>query len=344
MFPLLLLLFSFIFPAQASPSAHQLDVPFEDLYAPPQPSQTEEWTSYDGIHASVFYTSKDRKAALELAQHAASAIPNIADKLGLSTGGAIDIYIAPSQKSFLAMQPAIPPDWADGTAWPKSGLIFLRSPSIRDGRSDSLMQVLDHEIVHILLGRAFAHQPVPRWLQEGYAQIAAREYNEETLDALAQAGLIDNWIPLSQLSRSFPINRHMAQLAYAQSADFVAYFLQNYGEQSLQQLIQLLIAGHHFEEALFLTTGKSTNQLDLSWRGQDSFALLWLKPLFSDTTLLAIFGLIFFFAAIRKKHAYQIEWKKSLEEDLEHKEIQNALYDMLLTWDLKSKQPFVIVE
>ena len=344
MFLFLFLLFTSLFPAQASPSAHQLDVPFEELYAPPQPSEAEEWLSYEGIHASVYYTSKDRKAALQLAQHAAQAIPGIADRLGLSTGGAVDIYIAPSQKSFLAMQPAIPPDWADGTAWPKSGLIFLRSPSIRDGRSDSLMQVLDHEIVHILLGRAFAHQPVPRWLQEGYAQIAAKEYSAETLDALAQAGLVDDWIPLSQLSRGFPVNAHRAQLAYAQSADFVAYFLQNYGQQALQQIIQLLIVGHTFEEALFETTGKSTDQLDLSWRGQDSFTLLWIKPLFSDTTLLAVFGLVFFFAAIRKKQAYRLEWKKSLEEDQEHTEIQNALYDMLLTWDLENKRPFVIVE
>ncbi|MBM74056.1 MAG: hypothetical protein CMK59_01540 [Proteobacteria bacterium] len=344
MFLFLFLFFTQIFAVQASPSAHQLDVPFEELYAPPQPSQAHEWQSYEGIYASVYYTSQDRKVALELAQYSAQSIPRLAKKLGLSTGGAVDIYIAPSQESFLAMQPAIPPDWADGTAWPKSGLIFLRSPSIRDGRSDSLMQVLDHEIVHILLGRAFAHQPVPRWLQEGYAQIAAREYNEETLDALAQAGFVDAWIPLSQLARGFPVNAHRAQLAYAQSADFVAYFLQTYGEEALQKVIQNLIAGNRFEEALFLTTGKSTEQLDQAWRGQEAFELLWLKPLFSDTTLLAVFGLIFVVAAIRKKHEYKNEWQKNFEEDLEHVEIQKALYEMLDTWKLESKRPFVIVE
>jgi hypothetical protein len=67
------------------------------------------------------------------------------------------------------------PEWADATAWPELGAIFLRSPDIRVGGDEPLEQVLDHELVHVLLGRAFGDEQPPIWLQEGVAQVLAKQ-------------------------------------------------------------------------------------------------------------------------------------------------------------------------
>ena len=102
-------------------------------------------------YADIYASIEDEAVAHELMRHAHTAIPRIAKQLGVSTGGAMQIYLANTQQKFQAMQPHAPPDWADGTAWPKNGWIFLRSPRIRSGLAEPLHQVLDHEIVHILL-------------------------------------------------------------------------------------------------------------------------------------------------------------------------------------------------
>ena len=181
----------------------------------------------------------------------------------------------PTQESFQKLQPGRFPDWADGTAWPSLGLIFLRSPDIRDGRSDPLTQVLDHEIAHILLGRAFANRPVPRWLQEGVAQLVAGEHNHESIDTLSQGVLGGGLLSLRELSRGFPSNPHRARLAYAQSADFVIFLQQHYGAHSLQKLIYYMSHQYSFDQSIQLTTGRSVEDLDLEWRGELSNSLFW---------------------------------------------------------------------
>ena len=88
----LLLFFSFLFPtAIAHPSAKQRVTPFEDLYIPPQPQGYTNWQHYDGVYASVYYTPKDRATALHLSQLASQALPEIAQVLGVSTGGHVEV-------------------------------------------------------------------------------------------------------------------------------------------------------------------------------------------------------------------------------------------------------------
>jgi hypothetical protein len=255
--------------------------------------------------------------------------------MGVAAGGPIDIYIAPDQQSFLHMQPHIPPDWADGTAWPHQGLIFLRSSDIRRGTSSPLPQVLDHEIAHILLGRAFAHRGVPRWLQEGVAQLVAREYNSQTVERLASGVAGDSLLSLRQLSKGFPKDPLRASLAYAQSADFVAFLHQKHGKQSIQTLIREMSSGKPFAASLQLATGHNIDQLDLQWRGQLNSSWMWLGGLVSDSFLLGMTGLLLFWGVFRKRAQNQERMKKWEEDDA----IQDALAAQVASWSQYKAQP-----
>ena len=98
-----------------------------------------------------------------------TAIPRLAQQLGVPAGGPMQIYVADSERSFEEMA-SIPPDWADGTAWPGYGWIFLRpkhtlwfsrAPHPGSGSRDCACAE----------GKIFGLRPVPRWLQEGTAQV-----------------------------------------------------------------------------------------------------------------------------------------------------------------------------
>ena len=152
-----------------------------------------------------------------------------------------------------------------------------------------------------LLGRAFGARPVPQWLQEGVAQLVAKEYTYDKFQTLSAGTLGDNLLSIHELSRGFPDNPFRAKLAYAQSADLVAFLLNNFGERALQILVNELSSGAHIDDALVAATGYDALQLDAQWRGELSQFPLWLQTLSSDPVLLtmgALFSLRQSFAAV----------------------------------------------
>ncbi len=236
------------------------------------------WWTEDGLYARVHAAPADRGVARALADHAATAVPRLAAELGVPAGGAIEIYIAATAEDFARIQPGTPPEWADGTAWPEDGLIFLRSPRARGGVTTPLAQVLDHEVVHVLLGRAFAMKgrgpqaAVPRWLQEGMARLMAHEYGPEGTRTLAESGGLPR---LAELTSGFPQSPAAAQVAYAASADFLSFVRQEHGADALHALVAGMSRGEDAGQALQGATGRSLAELEAAWRDDWQDPLWW---------------------------------------------------------------------
>ena len=287
----------------------------EQVY--PLPEFGEDWQSVESIYARLHFESGHEGTARMLLEHAEAAVPRIAEELSLPTGGVIDIVLSPNTEHFQNIQPGTPPKWADATAWPRSGLIFLRAPAARANSVRPLTQVLDHEIVHVVLGRAFAPNPVPRWLQEGTAQLLALEYTPEVTEQLASGLLGDTLLELGDLTTGFPSGPSKARLAYAQSADFMAHIRAEYGEEAFQNLIQHLVDGKPTDAAIRLALGKSMTDVDKEWRSRLESGPLWLQAVVNDTTLLAVTGLLFAVGYWRfrgRKRAVLDEWEREENE------------------------------
>jgi hypothetical protein len=325
---LFLLLGTWFTPSNAQAEAQWVSTP--DLTHIPHwtvPLESKaDWLRSSSPYADIYASVEDEAVAHDLMRHAHTAIPRIAKQLGVSTGGAMQIYLANTQAEFQAMQPHAPPDWADGTAWPKNGWIFLRSPRIRPGLAEPLHQVLDHEIVHILLGRAFAHYPVPRWLQEGVAQVVAGEY---TPSKVQQLGTFAEPMSFLELAKGFPADALRARMAYAQSASLVAYLFQEHGTQSLQILIEEMSQGRELDVALVRATGMTPQELDVAWRGRTLSMPLWLQSVSIDGTLLAIVALVILLGSTRKYKQYRQGNHLWDEEERVHQQ----LIQEMSTWD-----------
>jgi hypothetical protein len=232
----------------------------------------EGWWTEDGAWARVHAAPRDRATARRLADRLATSVPRLAARLGLRAGATMDVYLAPDREAFSRLQPGEPPEWADGTAWPRAGLIFLTAPSARPGTATPLETVLDHEVVHVLLGRAFGERPVPRWLQEGTAQLVAGELGPATADTLARA---DTLLPISTLAEGFPRDPVLARLAYAESVDLVAWVSRAEG---LPNLIRALAEGASLDAAFLAAVGMDIEAADAAWRSRvDKSRLSWLR-------------------------------------------------------------------
>lgn len=225
-----------------------------------------DWTTIHGPYLRVHGPLDLVPVLVRVARHASTALPAFAEQLDVPIGSTVHLYVAPDNDSFRALQPGLPPLWADATAWPDLGVVFLRAPDARQGGDpEPLEQVLEHELVHILVGRAFAPNDPPAWLQEGAAQILANQLGPEEAAVLSRASGA-GWIPLDALTRRFPSDPRRAELAYAESADFLAYLMETSGDDVLPRLIESSRAGGSLRQAVYQSTGRFLEDVEAEWR------------------------------------------------------------------------------
>jgi hypothetical protein len=114
-------------------------------------------------------------------------------------------------------------------------------------------------------------------------------------------------IPLEALSNAFPARPHQVNLAYAQSADFVAFLRE--GEDNLQRfykLIDLLRTGTAFDKAVFSAYHVPLGYLEREWRYSLQRRFGRLPLLLTGVGTVWVFTSILLFVAYiktKRKHA-----------------------------------------
>jgi hypothetical protein len=248
------------------------------------------------------YRSEDAGIARALAAQGPAALEGIAQRTGVSSPRVIDVVLAPTFSEFSAVQPGTPPSWAAGTAYWERGEVYLRTRMPHLG-SDPIDRVLVHELVHVVLGRAFGDREIPRWLNEGAARLFAGELTPQDHATLVQAALGGALLPLDEITHRWPRSPGRAGLAYAQSVDFVA-FLAEQKVDALPQLIAHLSSGVDVDTALSRATGQRLSELEDAWRGRITF---WhaLLPVVGGSGVTWGFGaMVFFAAAWRRRRSF----------------------------------------
>lgn len=282
------------------------------MQAPPFP---EGWTERVGTYAVVAGDPVDLGTVRRVLRHVEKAIPRIAEDLGLPTGRRAHIYVARTAAQFRDLQPGPPDAWADATAWPGAALIFVRSPRLRPGTAPPLEQVLDHEIVHLLLGQTFRGSSVPRWLQEGVAQVVAGEYTPKTVRTLARRASGGGLIPLRDLTGGFPTDPLRAELAYAESADIVAFVRGRWGDEALRILVRDLAAGQAAGAAVRAATGESLEDVDRAWQAAVRPKGLLLPGLVDESLWWGLGGLLLVLGAIRIRRLTRRRRQRLVQEE-----------------------------
>lgn len=316
---LLLLLFTLIAGFWSAPAQAQEMRSLEPVVMLERPPVPEGWITESGLHALVYVPPEDTRVGQRLVAHAEDSIPRIARELALPTGPRMSIYVSDSDRRFGELQPGDPPSWADGTAYPTRGLIFLKSPRIRPGTYKPLEQVLDHEIVHVLLGQAFAPRPVPRWLQEGLAQWLSGEAGMDKTRRVLRAPSL---IGLADLATGFPADPVRADLAYAESVEFIKLLAHDHGVEAIQELIALMARNEPFPRAFRAAFGESVAEVDARFQAEYTRAN-WMQAFGVDS---AIWWGAGGFVLIGGWFAVRIRNRRTLERWAREEAAEDALY------------------
>ena len=184
----------------------------------------------------------------------------------------IRLILVPTRERYDSLTRGRLPLWSEGAAFPDAGTIVL----LTDRPSDRPVIALRHELAHLAL-RWHVKRHIPLWFEEGYAAVAAQEWDR--LDALRL-----NWqlargvrMDLDDIDRALRGPSADAETGYALATTAVLLLQRWGGQRGLGPLLANLPGAESFDAALRETYHITEGDFELRWQKDLGSRYGWLS-------------------------------------------------------------------
>jgi hypothetical protein len=182
------------------------------------------------------------------------------------------LFVVPDEAAFRRLGRGTVPAWGVGLAIPG-----VRAIAIRADAPDPA-GTLRHELAHLALRDAVRGR-LPLWFDEGYAVVAAGEWDRFDALQLNLAVARGRIGDLRMLDAALRRSESEAATAYALAGSAVLYLARRNPARTLDALLARLEGGTGFDEAVLATTGLDPGGFEEAWqrdvRGRYNL-LVWL--------------------------------------------------------------------
>ena len=237
------------------------------------------WLKFSGDHFVVLCSSSDDEdLAQDILNHAEDYYNDIADDIGYSRyqnfwtwDDRVKIILFPDQGSYV--RGTGQPPWSGGFASMYSELFKSRIIVSFKGQRNFLEVVLPHEITHLILHDFIgAGRRIPRFFDEGVAQLEQKDAGANRIDIMARMIIGGKIIPLQDLL-AYNLMAHKndavsVSIFYVESLYIVDFLVKTYGKDAFKDLCRHLRDGDSFEQALkssYYPTIDSMQTLQEKW-------------------------------------------------------------------------------
>jgi hypothetical protein len=220
--------------------------------------------------------------ATALAREAAQ--PSVWPGLGSLPPDSVTLIVVPDRGRMDSLVRGQAPKWGAALAVPESHTILLRADA------GDVRRTLRHELAHLALHRKVQIR-VPLWFDEGYAALAAGEWERLgglELNLAVARGAVPEFRDLDAALRG---TSQAADAAYALAMSAVLELARRNPSGQLDPLFRLLLHDEGFEAAVLATTGLSLSRFEDAWRRS-------VRTRYTLVTWLAAGGLWFIVAAV----------------------------------------------
>jgi hypothetical protein len=216
--------------------------------------------------------------------------------IGVLPARPIRIILAPSRAKYDSLTRGRLPLWSEGAAFPDAGTIVLLAD-----RPTGRPAALRHELAHLAL-RWHVRRHIPLWFEEGYAAVAAQEWDR--LDVLRL-----NWqlargvhMNLDDVDRALRGAPGDAETGYALATTAVLLLQRWGGERGLEPLMANLPTAESFDAALRATYHLTEGDFELRWQKDVGSRYGWISWLAAMGFFwLAIGALLVALVVLRRK-------------------------------------------
>ncbi|HSH21019.1 MAG TPA: peptidase MA family metallohydrolase [Candidatus Caenarcaniphilales bacterium] len=224
------------------------------------------WRTISGPIVRLHWYEGDEQFAQRALDIGEGAIERASQLLGVSETEPVDFFIYSNEADF---REALGPGTREnvgGQAHSDIRTLFgLIEP--QEIGSDWVDTLVIHELTHLVFDTATdnVYRAPPRWLNEGVAVYLSEGYTGGSRAAVEQAAADGSLIPLEGLAGLFPTTADRFFLAYAESVSAVDFFIDNYEEQTLWDLVRSYADGVSDEEAFRQATGAGLAEFNEAW-------------------------------------------------------------------------------
>ena len=235
------------------------------LYAAPAVAQDDAPRRLDTGRFTVVYFPQDDVLAHALVR---AAMANDSFPWLPRPHQQVLIAIAPDDARFRAWVGPSAPEWGAAIAFPESRRIVMHG---RGGSADAgdPLEVLRHELAHLALHERLGNKP-PRWFDEGYASVAAREWRRDDVLAANVALALKGTPRLDELEEGFRGGSVAAQSAYALSYRAVTELASLDPERGLLLFFQYWADGNTLDRAVRQAFGMTLSGFEKEFQKRTS--------------------------------------------------------------------------
>jgi hypothetical protein len=278
--------------------------------------EAEPWKSKGNTSVMIFYHIGDEENVLGLLDIIPKYLPEFESKLGVVLPYTPRIYVTSSQKEFDRITGERLPSWSHGVSSAQSGSVILKSPAFARDIATFNRTAL-HEIVHLLVGQK-AGNSVPRWLNEGLAQLLSEEAQGKPLLPLSRALWAGKLIPLEALEGVDHFTPSEAELAYLESFHAADFLIRQYGWASLRNILNGLAQGGSWDEVLYQVIDTDQAGFEAAWRNALERSYRWIILMDVQLYLFAGATLLILLAGVVMMRRRRRTFKRWEEEESAH--------------------------
>ena len=224
---------------------------------------THDWQRLEDEQVIVFWHDQPDSFGEGLFLAAQEAYEHVARITGATTEDPIRVVIYNFQTDFCAFYaPNSCELWIGGQTF--EGITVQWGTNL----DWLLYDVVPHELAHVFYNEVFRHTwiSVPTWFNEGIAVYNERTDHVEDMNRVLRAAERDELESLPVMTRGAGVAEGDAGTWYSIVYSIVAFIADEYGEETLGELILTMAENVQFEDALIETTGMDMVQLEIGWR------------------------------------------------------------------------------
>lgn len=244
------------------------------------------------------------------------------------------IAIAPDARRFRQWAGPGAPEWGVALAFPESRRVIIQGRAAGSEAGDPL-ETLRHELAHLALHERLGDRP-PRWFDEGYASVAAREWRRDDVLATNVALALRGAPTFDQLEASFAGGATAAQSAYAFSYRAVAEMASLDPERGLTLMFRYWETGKNLDAAVRQAFGITLSGFEREFQNRVRMRYGALA-LFADLTLVFLvtgLALLPFFVARRARDRRRLRAMLAADAAAERTE-RESIMALLLAPDVE---------
>ena len=197
------------------------------------------------------------------------------------------IFLAPTRALYDSLTRGRLPPWSEGAAFPGASSIVLWTA----GSPAELRVSLRHELAHVALRRRVRHG-LPLWFEEGYAAVAAGEWNRTQAFQLDWHLLGGAPLALDSVDRELRGGAGEAAGAYALATTAVGLLERWGGHEGLRRFIDALATEPTFDAAMRSTYHVTLDRFEELWAADVRRRYGWLAALGAATLFWGVMGLL----------------------------------------------------